>query len=130
VNEDMKFLNKIALHYKLLKKQKKKESFKKARLLWNLQVEILELSISSHFPFFSFSLDMIEDVLFFKKKGLAIVCAVKGHPFIAVMSKGNSIERAKMMRALGAQVVLVDQAPGSVTGQVTGCIIILLIFFF
>lgn len=52
--------------------------------------------------------------------GLAIVCAVKGHPFVAVMSKGNSIERARMMRALGAEVVLVDQLPGSVPGQVSG----------
>src|ERR671913_371015 len=32
--------------------------------------------------------------------GLAIVCAVKGHPFVAVMSAGNSSERAQMMRAL------------------------------
>ena len=52
--------------------------------------------------------------------GLAIVCAVKGYKFIAVMSKGNSSERARMMRALGAEVVLVDQAKGSVTGQVSG----------
>ena len=66
--------------------------------------------------------------------GLAIVCAVKKYPFIAVMSKGlshhllfhlilsqgNSIERAKMMQALGAEVVLVDQHPDSVPGQVTG----------
>ena len=34
--------------------------------------------------------------------GLAIVCAVKGYPFVAVMSRGNSIERARMMAALGA----------------------------
>jgi cysteine synthase A len=52
--------------------------------------------------------------------GLAIVCAVKGYPFIAVMSKGNSPERARMMRALGAEVVLVDQAPGAATGEVSG----------
>ena len=39
--------------------------------------------------------------------GLAIVCAVKGYPFVAVMSRGNSAERARMMRALGAEVVLV-----------------------
>ena len=52
--------------------------------------------------------------------GLAIVCAVKGYPFVAVMSRGNSAERAHMMRALGAQVVLVDQAPGSPPGQVSG----------
>lgn len=52
--------------------------------------------------------------------GLAIVCGVKGYPFIAVMSKGNSMERARMMRALGAEVVLVDQLPGSLPGQVSG----------
>ncbi|MFC1878777.1 PLP-dependent cysteine synthase family protein [Chloroflexota bacterium] len=52
--------------------------------------------------------------------GLAIVCAVKGYHFVAVMSKGNSIERARMMAALGAEVVLVDQLPGSTPGQVSG----------
>ncbi len=52
--------------------------------------------------------------------GLAIVCAVRGHPFIAVMSVGNSPERARMMRALGAEVVLVAQAPGSKPGEVSG----------
>lgn len=52
--------------------------------------------------------------------GLAIVCSVKGYPFYAVMSRGNSMERARMMRALGAEVILVDQAPGSPPGQVSG----------
>jgi len=52
--------------------------------------------------------------------GLAIVCAVKGYPFVAVMSKGNSVERARMMSALGARVVLVDQHPESKPGQVSG----------
>ncbi|MEO6847648.1 MAG: cysteine synthase family protein [Chthoniobacterales bacterium] len=52
--------------------------------------------------------------------GLAIVCGVKGYPFVAVMSKGNSIERARMMRALGAEVALVDQLPDSKPGQVSG----------
>lgn len=52
--------------------------------------------------------------------GLAIVCHVKGYPFVAVMSKGNSEERARMMRALGAEVILVNQLPGSVPGQVSG----------
>jgi cysteine synthase A len=52
--------------------------------------------------------------------GLAIVCAVKGYPFVAVMSRGNSMERARMMAALGAEVVLVDQEPGSAPGQVSG----------
>lgn len=52
--------------------------------------------------------------------GLAIVCAVKGYHFVAVMSRGNSMERARMMSALGAEVVLVDQLPDSVPGQVSG----------
>jgi cysteine synthase A len=52
--------------------------------------------------------------------GLAIVCAVKGYPFVAVMSRGNSMERARMMAALGAEVLLVDQLPGSIPGQVSG----------
>lgn len=52
--------------------------------------------------------------------GLAIVCGQKGYPFVAVMSRGNSVERARMMAALGARVVLVDQAPGSVPGEVSG----------
>jgi cysteine synthase A len=52
--------------------------------------------------------------------GLAIVCGIKRHPFVAVMSRGNSIERARMMRALGAEVVLVDQLPDSEPGQVSG----------
>ena len=52
--------------------------------------------------------------------GLALVCAVKGYPFVAVMSTGNSPERAVMMRALGAEVILVDQSPDSVQGEVSG----------
>lgn len=52
--------------------------------------------------------------------GLAMVCAVKGYPFVAVMSKGNSPERAIMMRAMGAEVVLVNQCSASTAGHVTG----------
>lgn len=52
--------------------------------------------------------------------GLAIVCAVKGYPFVAVMSQGNSPERACMMSALGAEVLLVPQAEDSVVGRVSG----------
>jgi cysteine synthase A len=52
--------------------------------------------------------------------GLSIVCSVKGYPFVAVMSKGNSTERARMMRAFGAEVILVDQLPESKPGQVSG----------
>ena len=52
--------------------------------------------------------------------GLAIVCRQLGHPFVAVMSEGNTPERARMMRALGAEVVLVPQGPDSSPGQVSG----------
>lgn len=52
--------------------------------------------------------------------GLSIVCQSKGHPFIAVMSEGNSMEHARMMRALGAEVVFVPQCKGAVKGQVSG----------
>lgn len=52
--------------------------------------------------------------------GLAIVCAVKGYKFIAVMSEGNSVERRKMLSAFGAEVVLVPQAPGGRPGFVSG----------
>ena len=52
--------------------------------------------------------------------GLAIICGALGHPFIAVMSMGNTMERARQMRALGAEVVLVDQATGSPKGTVSG----------
>jgi len=52
--------------------------------------------------------------------GLAIVCAIKGYPFVAVMSKGNSPERARQMTALGAEVVLVEQLPDSIPGEVSG----------
>jgi cysteine synthase A len=52
--------------------------------------------------------------------GLAIVCSVKGYPFVAVMSAGNSRERAQMMRALGAEVVLVEQADVGRDGHVSG----------
>ncbi|HAL43154.1 MAG TPA: cysteine synthase A [Gammaproteobacteria bacterium] len=37
---------------------------------------------------------------------LAMVCAVMGHPFVAVMVETFSIERRKIMRALGAKVIL------------------------
>lgn len=52
--------------------------------------------------------------------GLSIVCAVKGYSFVAVMSKGNSTERARMMKAFGAEVLLIDQLPESKPGQVSG----------
>jgi len=50
--------------------------------------------------------------------GLAIACAVLGYPLVVVMSVGNSIERVRMLRALGARVVRVPQVDGA-PGQVT-----------
>lgn len=41
---------------------------------------------------------------------LAMVCAVKGYPFVAVMAESFSIERRKLMRALGASVILTPAA--------------------
>jgi cysteine synthase A len=51
--------------------------------------------------------------------GLAVVCNVLGHPLIATMSEGNSPARARMLEALGAEVVLVRQVEGT-PGRVTG----------
>ena len=51
--------------------------------------------------------------------GLAVACAVLGHPLVVTMSAGNSPQRARMLEALGAEVVLVPQEDGS-PGQVTG----------
>ncbi|WMT50732.1 MAG: cysteine synthase family protein [Ferroplasma sp.] len=44
--------------------------------------------------------------------GLAIACAVKGYRFMAVMSAGNTVEKSQMLKALGAEVVIVPQQPG------------------
>lgn len=41
---------------------------------------------------------------------LAMVCAVMGHPFVATMVETFSIERRKVMRALGAKVILTPAA--------------------
>ncbi|MBK7252070.1 MAG: cysteine synthase A [Gammaproteobacteria bacterium] len=41
---------------------------------------------------------------------LAMVCAVKGYPFVAVMAETFSIERRKIMRMLGAKVILTPAA--------------------
>ncbi len=48
---------------------------------------------------------------------LAMVCAVKGYPFVAVMVETFSIERRKIMRMLGARVILTPAA-GRGTGMV------------
>jgi cysteine synthase A len=41
---------------------------------------------------------------------LAMVCAVKGYPFVAVMADSFSVERRKLMKALGAKVILTPAA--------------------
>ena len=41
---------------------------------------------------------------------LAMVCAAKGYPFVAVMAESFSVERRKLMKALGARVVLTPAA--------------------
>lgn len=42
--------------------------------------------------------------------GLAMVCAVKGYPLVVVMAENFSVERRKLMRFLGAKVVLTPAA--------------------
>jgi cysteine synthase A len=42
--------------------------------------------------------------------GLAMVCNAKGYPFVCVMAESFSIERRKLMRFLGAKVVLTNPA--------------------
>ncbi len=46
--------------------------------------------------------------------GLAMVCAAKGYPLVVVMAENFSIERRKLMRFLGAKVVL---TPASLKGS-------------
>jgi cysteine synthase A len=42
--------------------------------------------------------------------GLAMVCAAKGYPLVLVMAESFSVERRKLMRFLGAKVVLTPAA--------------------
>ena len=42
--------------------------------------------------------------------GLAMVCAQKGYPLVVVMAENFSLERRKLMRFLGAKVVLTPAA--------------------
>jgi cysteine synthase len=49
--------------------------------------------------------------------GLAMVCAQKGYPLVATMAESFSIERRKLMRFLGAKVILTP-APEGGTGMV------------
>jgi cysteine synthase len=41
---------------------------------------------------------------------MAMVCAARGYPFVAVMSETFSVERRKLMRAYGAKVILTPAA--------------------
>src|SRR5215468_12315727 len=41
---------------------------------------------------------------------LAMVCAAKGYPFVAVMAESFSVERRQIMRAFGAKVILTPAA--------------------
>ena len=41
---------------------------------------------------------------------LAMVCAAKGYPFVAVMAESFSVERRQIMRAYGAKVILTPAA--------------------
>src|ERR671926_1701400 len=41
---------------------------------------------------------------------LALVCAARGYPFVAVMAESFSVERRQIMRAYGAKVVLTPAA--------------------
>jgi cysteine synthase A len=41
---------------------------------------------------------------------LAVVCAARGYPFVAVMAESFSVERRQIMRAFGAKVILTPAA--------------------
>src|SRR5205823_9943072 len=49
--------------------------------------------------------------------GLAMVCAQKGYPLVVTMAESFSVERRKLMRFLGAKVILTP-APEGGTGMV------------
>jgi len=51
---------------------------------------------------------------------LAMVCAVRGYPFVSVMAESFSVERRRLMRFLGAKVVLTPAAERA-TGMVRVC---------
>jgi len=46
--------------------------------------------------------------------GLAMVCAAKGYPLVVTMAESFSVERRRLMRFLGAKVVLTAPAEGAV----------------
>jgi len=49
--------------------------------------------------------------------GLAMVCAAKGYPLVVTMAESFSVERRKLMRFLGAKVILTP-APLGATGMI------------
>jgi cysteine synthase A len=50
--------------------------------------------------------------------GLAMVCAAKGYPLVLIMAESFSVERRKLMRFLGAKVVITPAAERAV-GMIT-----------
>ena len=52
--------------------------------------------------------------------GLAMVCAAKGYRFVSVMVETFSVERRKLMRFLGAKVILTPKEAKGM-GMVTKC---------
>jgi cysteine synthase A len=48
---------------------------------------------------------------------LAMVCAARGYPFVAIMAESFSIERRRLMKAMGAKVILTPAAERA-TGMV------------
>lgn len=49
---------------------------------------------------------------------LAAVCSILGYPFVAVMSRGNSKERVRMIEEFNGKVILVDQDASSEKNKV------------
>ena len=52
--------------------------------------------------------------------GLAMVCAAKGYPLVLTMSEAFSVERRKLMRFLGAKVIITP-GPLGATGMIDKC---------
>ena len=51
--------------------------------------------------------------------GLAMVCAQKGYPLVVTMAESFSVERRKLMRFLGAKVVLTPAPAGGTASRST-----------
>jgi cysteine synthase A len=52
--------------------------------------------------------------------GRPVVCRAMGHPFVAVISRGSSIERVRQMETFGAEVVVDQVEEGIFAGYSTG----------